>query len=101
VRTYDREKKEIKTFTNEECQFSYRNSYFKAHPGRYVVIEVQFQLRIGVESNPITYAELANKLEIGIGEKAPVVATRKAVLELRAAKGMLLNPSDRAVRTTS
>ena len=25
VRTYDREKKEIKTFTNEECQFSYRN----------------------------------------------------------------------------
>jgi UDP-N-acetylmuramate dehydrogenase len=50
---------------------------------------------MGVESNPITYAELAKKLEIGIGEKAPVVATRKAVLELRAAKGMLLNPSDR------
>jgi UDP-N-acetylmuramate dehydrogenase len=95
VRTYDREKKEIKTFTNEECQFSYRNSYFKAHPGRYVVIEVQFQLRMGVESTPITYAELAKKLEIGIGEKAPVAATRKAVLELRAAKGMLLNPSDR------
>ena len=95
VRTYDRQKKEIKTFTNEQCEFSYRNSYFKAHPGRYVVIEVQFQLRVGVESSPITYAELANKLEIGIGEKASVVATRKAVLELRAAKGMLLNPSDR------
>ena len=95
MRTYDREKKEIKTFTNEECQFSYRNSYFKAHPGSYVVIEVQFKLRMGIESNPITYAELAKKLEIGIGEKAPVVTTRKAVLELRAAKGMLLNPSDR------
>ena len=95
VRTYDREKKEIKTFTNEECQFTYRNSYFKSHPGRYVVIEVQFQLRMGTESTPITYAELAAKLEIAVGEKAPVVATRKAVLELRAAKGMLLNPSDR------
>ena len=95
VRTYDREKKEIKTFTNEQCEFSYRNSYFKAHPGRYVVIEVQFQLRMGIESTPITYAELSNKLEIAVGERAPVVATRKAVLELRAAKGMLLNPSDR------
>ena len=95
VRTYDREKKEIKTFTNQECDFSYRNSYFKSHPGRYVVIEVQFQLRMGIESTPIVYAELANKLEIAVGEKAPVVATRKAVLELRAAKGMLLNPSDR------
>ncbi len=95
VRTYDREKKEIKTFTNEECDFSYRNSYFKSHPGRYIVIEVQFQLRMGIESTPIVYAELANKLEITVGEKAPVTATRKAVLELRAAKGMLLNPSDR------
>jgi len=95
VRTYDREKKEIKTFTNQECDFSYRNSYFKSHPGRYVVIEVQFQLRMGIESTPIVHAELANKLEIAVGEKAPVVATRKAVLELRAAKGMLLNPSDR------
>ncbi len=95
VRTYDREKKEIKTFTNQECDFSYRNSYFKSHPGRYVVIEVQFQLRMGIESTPIVYAELANKLEIAVGEKALVDATRKAVLELRAAKGMLLNPSDR------
>lgn len=95
VRTYDRQAKAIKTFTNQECEFSYRNSYFKSHPGRYVVIEVQFQLRIGVETTPITYAELATKLEIAVGEKAPVAATRKAVLELRAAKGMLLNPSDR------
>jgi UDP-N-acetylmuramate dehydrogenase len=50
---------------------------------------------MGVESTPITYAELATKLGIAVGEKATVVATRKAVLELRAAKGMLLNPSDR------
>jgi UDP-N-acetylmuramate dehydrogenase len=95
VRTYDRQEKTIKTFTNLECEFSYRNSYFKSHPGRYVVIEVQFQLRMGIESTPISYAELASKLEIAVGEKAPVIATRKAVLELRAAKGMLLNPSDR------
>jgi UDP-N-acetylmuramate dehydrogenase len=95
VRTYDRQKNAVKTFTNSECEFSYRNSHFKAHPGRYVVLDVQFNLRKGEFTTAITYAELAKKLGIEVGEKAPVHATRKAVLELRAAKGMLLNPSDK------
>jgi UDP-N-acetylmuramate dehydrogenase len=94
VRTYDRKEKEVKTFTNSECHFSYRNSYFKAHPGRYVVLEVQFQLRIGEFSDPITYLELSKKLGIEPGDKAPVAATRAAVLDLRASKGMLLSPDD-------
>ena len=94
VRTYDRELKEIYTFTNSQCEFTYRNSYFKAHPGRYVVLEVQFQLRIGEFSDPITYLELSKKLGIEPGDKAPVAATRAAVLELRASKGMLLSPDD-------
>jgi len=94
VRTYDRELKEIYTFTNSQCEFTYRNSYFKAHPGRYVVLDVQFQLRVGEFSAPITYLELSKKLGIEPGEKASVVATRAAVLELRASKGMLLSPDD-------
>ena len=94
VRTYDRKIKEICTFTNSQCEFTYRNSYFKAHPGRYVVLDVQFQIRIGEMSDPITYLELAKKLGIEPGDKAPVVATRAAVLELRASKGMLLSPED-------
>lgn len=95
VRTYDRQAKALKTFTNSECEFSYRNSHFKAHTGRYVVLDVQFNLRQGEMTTAITYAELAKKLGIEVGEKAPISATRTAVLELRAAKGMLLNPSDR------
>jgi len=94
VRTYDRQEKALKTFTNSECQFSYRNSYFKAHPGRYVVLEVQFQIRRREFSDPITYVELSKKLGIEPGEKAPVAATRAAVLELRASKGMLLKNDD-------
>ena len=94
VRTYDRQEKALKTFTNSECQFSYRNSYFKAHPGRYVILEVQFQIRRGEFSDPITYVELSKKLDIEPGEKAPVAATRAAVLELRASKGMLLKNDD-------
>ncbi|CAN2222879.1 MurB UDP-N-acetylmuramate dehydrogenase [Candidatus Nanopelagicaceae bacterium] len=95
VRTYDRRAKAIKTFTNAECEFEYRNSHFKKHPGRYIVLSVQFQIRRGEVSTPITYAELAKKLGIAVGEKAPVIDTRKAVMELRAAKGMLLNPDDK------
>jgi UDP-N-acetylmuramate dehydrogenase len=95
VRTYDREAKAIKTFTNSECEFEYRNSIFKRMPGRYIVLSVQFQIRSGEISTPITYAELATKLGIAVGEKAAVGATRAAVLELRAAKGMLLNEDDK------
>jgi UDP-N-acetylmuramate dehydrogenase len=95
VRTYDREAKAVKTFTNSECEFEYRNSIFKRTPGRYIVLSVQFQIRRGEVSTPITYAELAKKLGIEVGEKAPVVDVRTAVMELRAAKGMLLNPDDK------
>ena len=94
VRTYDRQAKAIKTFTNAECEFEYRSSHFKKHPGRYIVLSVQFQIRTGEISTPITYAELAKKLGIAVGEKAPVMDTRNAVMELRASKGMLLNPND-------
>lgn len=94
VRTYDRQVKEIRTFTNRECEFTYRNSYFKAHPGRYVIIDVQFQLRIGEISDPITYLELAKKLGIEPGDKAMVAETRAAVLELRSNKGMILDKND-------
>lgn len=95
VRTYDRNTKAIKTFTNNECEFEYRSSHFKKNPGRYIVLEVQFQLRQGEYSDPITYAELAKKLGIEVGEKAALAHVRSAVLELRASKGMLLNPNDR------
>jgi UDP-N-acetylmuramate dehydrogenase len=94
VRTYDRQEKTVKTFTNAQCEFTYRNSHFKAHPGRYVVLDVQFQIRIGEMSDPITYVELAKKLGIDPGDKATVKETRAAVLELRASKGMLLSPDD-------
>ena len=94
VRTYDRLEKRVRTFTNQECDFSYRNSWFKAHRDRYVVLNVQFQLRIGEMTSPITYAELAGSLGIAVGEKALVKKAREEVLKLRQSKGMLLNPAD-------
>lgn len=95
VRTYDRKEKKLTTFTNSECGFSYRSSRFKTERDRYVILDVSFQLRIGEETTPIIYAELAEALGIKVGEKAPVAKTRKVTLELRSKKGMLLNPADR------
>jgi UDP-N-acetylmuramate dehydrogenase len=94
VRTYDRKAQAIKTFTNLECEFEYRSSIFKKNPGQFIILDVQFQIRIGDFSDPITYLELAKKLDVQMGDKAPVNAVRKAVLELRASKGMLLSPDD-------
>jgi UDP-N-acetylmuramate dehydrogenase len=95
VRTYDRKAKAVKTFTNSECEFEYRSSIFKRDPGQFIILDVQFQIRIGDSSDPITYLELARKLDTQLGEKAPVHQVRQAVLELRASKGMLLSPEDR------
>lgn len=94
VRTYDRKAKSVKTFTNSECEFEYRSSLFKRNPGQFIILDVQFQIRIGDLSDPITYLDLAKKLDLQMGDKAPVQTVRQAVLELRASKGMLLDPND-------
>ena len=91
VKTYDRSKGKVKTFTNAECKFSYRNSTFKEQPDRYVILTVTFQLRKGAQSLPITYAELAKQLSVNIGDQVEVAKVREAVLKLRASKGMLIN----------
>ena len=94
VRTYDRKEKMVRTFTNSECNFTYRNSRFKAERDRYVILDVGFQLRVGEMTAPIRYSELAKALSVEVGGKAPVVATREATLKLRESKGMLLDPKD-------
>lgn len=94
VRTYDRIAKEVRTFTNQECKFSYRNSRFKVERDRFVILSVQFQLRVGELTLPITYTELASALGISVGEKAAIKRAREEVLRLRRRKGMLLNAAD-------
>ena len=90
VRTFDRKLKEVKTFTASQCGFGYRSSIFKSEPERYVILDVTFQLRLGEESLPIAYAELAKELGVEIGARVAITNVRDAVIKLRGAKGMLL-----------
>lgn len=94
VRAYDRESKQIRTFYAADCNFGYRTSVFKQHAPRLVILDVQFQLRLGAQSMPVTYPELAAKLGIAVGERSTSRAVRDAVLELRRSKGMVLDESD-------
>ena len=94
VRTYDRVAQAVRTFANADCGFAYRHSRFKAEPGRYVVLQVTFQLEQGALSAPVRYAELARRLGVAVGERAPLAEVRRVVLELRRGKGMVSDPDD-------
>ena len=90
VRTFDRQLGEVKTFSASECEFGYRTSKFKKEPGRFVILDVTFQLRRGEQSLPVQYSELAKELGVEIGSRVPIEKLREVVLKLRGAKGMLL-----------
>ena len=100
VRTWDRLTRGYRTFANADCEFAYRDSVFKrtrmpgSATGRYVVLEVVFQFLLGDLSMPIAYDELAARLGVEPGGRAPSAQVRSAVLALRASKGMVLDPDD-------
>ena len=94
VRTLDRSTGAIRTLFAVECGFGYRTSVFKAQPGRYVVLEVTFQLRLGSLSAPVRYPELARVLGVEVGARVPAAEVRAAVLALRGSKGMVLDDAD-------
>lgn len=45
VHAIDTQTKEEKVFTNQQCNFSYRNSIFKEHEGRYLITHVVFRFQ--------------------------------------------------------
>ncbi|HEX6448063.1 MAG TPA: UDP-N-acetylmuramate dehydrogenase [Trebonia sp.] len=100
VRVIDRRTGGAFDMPNGSCRFSYRNSLFKSgEPGRYVVTEVVFRLHADGLSRPVGYAELASRLGIEMGERAPVAKIRSGVLGIRGRKGMVLDPGDPDTRS--
>jgi UDP-N-acetylmuramate dehydrogenase len=104
VRTWDRERNAVRTFTNSELKFGYRDSILKqatvSGSPRYVVLTVEFQLPLGRMSAPIRYAELARALGVETGTRAYSNDVRREVLRLRASKGMVWDPADRDTYST-
>jgi UDP-N-acetylmuramate dehydrogenase len=94
VRVLDRARDAVVELDAAGCGFSYRSSAFKRTPGRWVVLAVTFELERSAASAPIRYAELARRLGVPLGDRAPLAAVREAVLELRRGKGMVIDPAD-------
>jgi UDP-N-acetylmuramate dehydrogenase len=88
-----RQTREAVAFTPEQCRFGYRTSAFKGTT-RWVITEVAFRLRAQPDSAPIRYPELAKALGIPEGGTAPLARVRQAVIALRRAKGMVVDPAD-------
>lgn len=96
VRVLDRARGCVEMWSKERCELTYRDSLFKREPDRWVVLEVELQLRTGAPDPP-RYAELTRALA---GEPAPSVARiREVVLQLRRRKSMVLDASDPCSRS--
>jgi UDP-N-acetylmuramate dehydrogenase len=94
VRAWNRETNSVDTLFAADCEFGYRTSIFKRHPDTWVILSVTFQLPLGDMSAPIGYKELASKLGVEVDARVKASEVRAAVLELRTAKGMVIDESD-------
>ncbi len=85
--------------SNEECEFSYRDSYFKQKKSGFLITAVNFKLQKTGQTT-IIYHELLRYLKsnkrfkekITLNEK--LSAIREGVLEIRNSKGMIINPQN-------
>jgi len=88
VRAVDVRSLQFMTFSNDECGFGYRESVFNtAAAGRYIITSVTY--RLALNNGPeLSYRELGNYFS---GKKDVTLRDlRKAVLETRDKKGLLL-----------
>ena len=94
VGVLDRSSGTTRSLSDDACRFGYRTSRFKAEPNHYVVLDLHLRLRADGLSAPVSYTELAHVLDVEPGARCPVADVESAVLELRRAKAMLLDPAD-------
>lgn len=101
VRVYDRKLGKRTDLALAELGLTYRNSVLKESLAEWgptphwVVLSVTFQFLLGSQSMPVGYAQLADHLGGQVGDRFEMTEVRRAVLELRASKGMVLDDEDR------
>lgn len=91
VRCFDRAGDGILELSNADCGFSYRKSIFNSsHKDRFIVLEVTYAL-VPNGRPTISYRDL---LEFFPDGHATLAETREAVLRVRRAKSMVIDPGD-------
>lgn len=91
VRCFDRRTGEVLMIGNSECEFAYRKSRFNSRDvDRFVVLSVDFEL-MSSGAPKVDYRDLKEHF----GRRKPTLAqVRVAVLAIRKAKSMVIDPTD-------
>jgi UDP-N-acetylmuramate dehydrogenase len=90
---------DVRRMSAAELELGYRTSVFKQGLAG-IVLTVELDLAENDDvtgaalSRPVAYAQLADELGVTIGTRVPAVELRRAVLRLRASKGMILDAAD-------
>lgn len=83
---------DVERVSAADLDLGYRTSALKQ--GREgVVVAIELELAASADG-VIGYDQLASALGVPLGSRVPIARVREAVLDLRAAKGMLLDPED-------
>lgn len=85
VNVIDIEKDQFLTFTNKECNFSYRDSIFKKQKSRYVVVSVVFSLNKKGKSN-LEYKDVKEYFSRRNISNPTLVQIRNAIINIRTEK---------------
>lgn len=85
--------KTIKTFSNTECNFGYRNSIFKQEAkGKFIITNVTFKLSKHKHKLNASYGSIASELKKNGIEQPTIKDISNAVISIR--KSKLPNPKD-------
>jgi UDP-N-acetylmuramate dehydrogenase len=104
VRALNRDTMEIREFTNQDCQFSYRHSKFKTREGApWIILAVTFVLD-AIHEPTVKYEELkkalfADQRWTTVSRVEKITMIRDHVLRIRSLKGMVLDPQDPDTRS--
>ncbi|MEA2704150.1 MAG: UDP-MurNAc hydroxylase [Actinomycetota bacterium] len=102
VGVIDRETLEERELGVDECGFGFRTSRFKREwRDRFVVTHVRFRLPLAAASpaEPSTYVDVERYFERTGLPPTDITARRRAVLEIRRSKSMVLDPADPMTRS--
>ncbi|QMU78807.1 UDP-N-acetylmuramate dehydrogenase [Streptacidiphilus sp. PB12-B1b] len=81
------------TFDAAACRLGHRSSMFKGS-SRWTILRVTFRLTRSKLSRPMDYGMVTEALGVAPGTRVPLAEAAQAVLAVRRAKGMILDPGD-------
>lgn len=98
VTAFDRDRACMQELPVAECRLTYRSSRFKAEDvGRWIVCAVTFRLRTGEPT--VSYPDIRAHLDRHRTSEPRTTDVRDAVLAVRRAKGMVIDPTDPDTRS--